>query len=140
MISIDTLRLLRHNSGWLEAFLLLTFIVVFISALLIFHLRKETGLDPYLLLTCTIGALIIPISYDYTLSILAAPMLLFLCGISEMNNTWHKLISILLILGISTAYFSTLIPYNYRPHFLDNIFPALFLILIPGDNLELYAV
>lgn len=47
-----------------------------------------------------------------------------------MNNAWHKLISILLTLGISVAYFSTLIPYIYRPHFLNNIFPALFLILI----------
>jgi len=136
MISFDTLRLLRHNSGWIEAFLLLTFIVAFISALMIFHLRREAGLDPYLLLTCTIGALIIPISYDYTLSILAAPMLLFLWGISEMNNTWHKLISILLIVGVSTAYFSTLIPYNYRPHFIENIFPALFLILILVTSLN----
>ncbi|HLO18775.1 MAG TPA: glycosyltransferase family 87 protein [Anaerolineales bacterium] len=130
LISFETLRVLRHNSGWIEAFLILVYILIFISALIIFHSRKEAGVDPYLLITCTIGAMILPISYDYTLSILPVPLLLFLCGISEMKNAWHKLISSLSILGISIAYSSTLIPYNYRPHFLNNIFPSLFLILV----------
>ncbi|MBN2119199.1 MAG: DUF2029 domain-containing protein [Anaerolineales bacterium] len=130
LLSLDTLRTFRHNAEWVEVILILTFILLFASALLIFHLRKETGLDPYLLLTCMIGALILPISYDYTLSLLPVPMLLFLCSIPEMNNPWHRLISILLTVGISITYFSTLIPYNYRPHFLNNLFPALFLILI----------
>ncbi len=136
LIDLATLRLFRHNDQWVEAILILAFILLFASALIIFHLRKEAGLDPYLLLTCTIGALILPISYDYTLSILAAPVLLFLCALAEMNNAWHKLISILLTLGISVAYFSTLIPYIYRPHFLNNIFPALFLILILATSLN----
>lgn len=130
LIDLDTLRVVRHNSTWLEGFLILTFIILFVSAVMVFHLQKQNGLDPYLLLTCTIGALTLPISYDYTLSILAVPMLLLLCNIPEMSGAWRRLISILLILGISIAYFSTLIPYNYRPHFLSDIFPALFLILI----------
>ncbi len=130
LIDLDTLRVLRHNSGWIEAFLLLVFIILFISNLIIFYLRKESGLDPYLLLACTIGAMVLPISYDYKLSILTVPMLLFLCEISEMKNIWRKFISILLILGISLAYSSTLIPYKYRPYYLNNIFPSLFLILI----------
>ena len=130
LISMDTLRILRHNAEWIELLLFLAFLVLFVAAVRIFHLRKEAGLDPYLLLVCTIGALIIPISYDYTLALLTAPMLLFLCGIPEMKKAWSKLVSILLTLGISIAYFSTLIPHNYRPHFLDNSFPALFFILI----------
>jgi hypothetical protein len=130
LISIDTLRVFRHNAEWAEAFLFLTFIVLFVFALILSHLRKQSGLDPYLLLTCTIGALILPISYDYTLSILTVPMLLFLCGIPEVSGASHRFISILLILGISVAYFSTLVSYNCRPHFLNNAFPLLFLILI----------
>ncbi len=137
LISLDTLRVFRHNSEWIEAFLIVAFIILFISALIIFHLRKETGLDPYLLLTCTIGALILPISYDYTLSILTVPMLLLLCGISGMNSPWGKLVSILLTLGISITYFPMLVPGTYRPHFLDDVFPLLFLLLILTTVLNL---
>jgi hypothetical protein len=130
LVSRQTLRTLRPYSGSAETVLQLIFLVLFIFALIIFHVRKEKGMDPFLLLTCTIGALILPISYDYTLSILAAPMLLFLCGVPEMNTAWKKVLSILLILGISAAYFSTLIPYNYRPYVLQNAFPLLLIILI----------
>ena len=130
LIDLNTLRVLRHNAGWIEAIFLLGFIILFISNLVIFYRRKETGLDPYLLLACTIGAMILPISYDYKLSILAAPMSLFLSGISNIEKTWHKFVSILLILGISLAYATTLLPFKYRPYFLSNIFPSLFLILI----------
>jgi hypothetical protein len=129
LVGLETLRVLRHNVAWMEAFLLLIFLVLFLSALIIFHLRKEAGLDPYLLLACTIGALILPISYDYTLSILTAPMLLLLCA-AEINGAKQKFLSILLILTISVAYFTTLIPYNYRPYSLSNSLPLLFLILI----------
>jgi hypothetical protein len=130
LVSMETLRVIRHNSEWIEAFLFVIFIILFVSNVVIFHLRRESGLDPYLLLACTIGAIILPISYDYTLSILAVPMLLFLSGIAEMTTAWQKLISLLLTLAISIAYFSTLVPYKYRPSYLDNIFPSLFLILI----------
>ncbi len=136
LIRIDTLRVFRHNSEWAEVVLLLSFTVLFIFNLIISYMRNGKGIDSYLLLTCTIGMLVIPISYDYTLSMLAAPMLLFLSGIPEMNNWWSKLVSILLILGTSVAYFSTLTSYNYRPHFLINAFPLLFLILMMGTILN----
>jgi hypothetical protein len=136
LVTLETLRTFRHNEGWIEAALLLAFVVLFLSALVMFHLRKKTGLDPYLLLACTIGALILPISYDYTLSILTTPMLLFLCGIPVIKHPGHKFFSVLLILVISVAYFSILIPYNYRPYFLNNSFPLLFLILIVATLLN----
>lgn len=130
LIDFETLRLFRHNSGWVEGLLILGFMVCFASALLIAYLRKEGGLDPYLLLTCTIGAMILPISYDYTLCILAVPVLLFLSGMAKMDKPWYKLLSILLTLGISVAYFTTLVPYSYRPYILNNAFPLLFIMLI----------
>ncbi|HSL28717.1 MAG TPA: glycosyltransferase 87 family protein [Anaerolineales bacterium] len=126
----ESLRVVRQNSAWVEGSLLLAFAILFLCALLFSHLRRKTGLDPYLLLACTIGALILPISYDYTLSILAAPMLLFLSAIPEPDRPSLKLICILLTLGISVVYFTILTPYNYRPYFLHNSFPLLFLLLI----------
>jgi hypothetical protein len=126
----DTLTVLRQNSGLFSMLLLLIVLASFVSAILIFHLRKEQGLDSYLLLVCTIGALTIPISNDYTLSILAAPMALFLINLPDIKNSRHKFISILLILGITIAYASLLVPFKYKPSFLNNAFPPLFLILI----------
>jgi hypothetical protein len=137
LVSLDQLRVFRHSAERVEVVFILVFLLLFLCALVIFHLRKERGLDPYLLLTCTIGALILPISYDYTLSILAAPMLLFLAGMAEMKRPWHKLVSNLLTLGMSIAYFSTLTPFNYRPYFLSNTFPLLFLILVLATVLNL---
>jgi hypothetical protein len=100
------------------------------SALWISYKRNKAGLDPYLLIACTIGALTIPISNDYTLSLLAAPLALVLANIREPRNISQRLISILMILGISVSYASTLIPFKYKPYYLNNAFPPLFFILI----------
>jgi hypothetical protein len=79
---------------------------------------------------CTIGALIIPVSNDYTLSFLAAPLAIFLSNIPESRITSHRLLSIPLIAGIAFAYATTLTPFKYKPLYLSNSFPPLFLILI----------
>jgi len=136
-VDMSTLRLLRHNAEYIEMLLLLAFLALFVSSILIFHLRKQPGMDVYLLLACAIGALVLPISYDYTLSILAAPVVLFLCGMSDLKNPRHRFISILLTLGIALAYSSMLIPNAYRPYSLNDAFPALFLILILATALNL---
>jgi hypothetical protein len=130
LVDFITLRELRHNAELIEALLLLVFFILFVSAVVIFHLRRKPGMDVYLLLACTIGAMILPISYDYTLTILGTPLALFLCGIEETRNPRHKFVSILLTLGISASYASLLIPSIYRPYVLSNAFPALFFILI----------
>jgi hypothetical protein len=129
LLSPETLRTVRQNSTWVEGSLLVAFAILFVCALILSHLRRKPGLDPYLLLACTIGALILPISYDYTLSILAAPMLLFLSAIPGTDRRSLKLVSTLLLLGISVVYFMILTPYSYRPYFLHNSFPLLFLLL-----------
>jgi Glycosyltransferase family 87 len=130
LIGRDTLRAFRHHAESWEALLLIFYAVLLLTALVIFYLRKQRGLDPYLLLTCTIGALILPISYDYTLSILTVPVLLFLSGIPEIESKGYKVVAILLVLGIAIAYFAILIPYNFRPYALNNSFPLLFFILL----------
>jgi hypothetical protein len=126
----DTLEVLRQNSGFIETILFLLFGISFITAILISYTRNRTGMDPYLLMTCMMGAMIIPISIDYTLSIIAAPVVLVLSNISEPKNTYQRLISIFMVLGISLSYASMLIPFKYKPYYLNNAFPPLFLILI----------
>ena len=121
-VSLESLRVVRQNAVRVEGALLLAFAILFLCALIFSYLRKKPGLDPYLLLACTIGALILPISYDYTLSILAAPVLLFLSAIPRPDRAGLKIFSMLLILGISIGYFMILTPYNYRPYFLHNSF------------------
>ena len=130
IIGSDTLEILRQNSRFIEIALFLLFGILFVSAILISYKRNKTGMDPYLLIVCMIGALIIPISNDYTLSILAAPVTLVLCSIPEPKNITQRLVSIFMVLGISFSYASILIPFKYKPDYLNNAFPALFLILI----------
>lgn len=137
LIGSDTLETLKQNSGAIATFLLLMFVILFVSAVLISYKRNRLGLDPYLLIACMIGALVIPISNDYTLSMLAAPVALLLGSSPEPKNNFQRLISILMILGISFAYASTLIPFKYKPYYLNNAFPPLFLILIFATVLNL---
>lgn len=121
---------LQQHSGWLSMSLLLIFLASFVFAIMVSHSRREQCIDPYLLLTCMIGALIIPISNDYTLSILAAPMAIFLSALSELKNSRYRLVSIIFIFGLSLAYASVLIPFKFKPYALNNAFSALFIILI----------
>lgn len=130
IIGSDTLEILKQNSGFLETFLFLMFGIMFLLALLISYQRNKPGPDPYLLIACMIGALVIPISNDYTLSILAAPVALLMSSSPAPKTFSQRLISILMILGISFSYASTLIPFKYKPYYLNNAFPPLFLILI----------
>ncbi|HEX5808564.1 MAG TPA: hypothetical protein VFY25_07850, partial [Anaerolineales bacterium] len=137
LVSPATLEILQQNAGLLETLLLLIYVIAFVSALLIAYRRNTGGLDPYLLLTCMIGALIIPISNDYTLSILAAPVALLLGNVPEIRNSPQRLLAISLVLGMSFAYASVLIPFKYKPYYLNNAFPALFLILLCATVLNL---
>ena len=137
LVSPATLEVLQQNAGLLENLLLLIYIIAFVSALLIAYRRDTGSPDPYLLLTCMIGALIIPISNDYTLSILAAPVALLLSNVPGMRNIPQRLLAISLVLGISFAYASVLVPFKYKPYYLNNAFTALFLILLCATVLNL---
>lgn len=137
LVEPNILEILRQNSNLIETFLFLIFCVLFVLALLISYRRNRTGVDPYLLVACMIGALIIPISNDYTLSILAAPIALILSSVTESRNILQRLISILMILGISFSYASILIPFKYKPDYLNNAFLPLLFILIFTTSLNL---
>jgi len=124
---VDSIRL---HAGLLSNLILIAFLVSFAFSIFVGASKKQTGIDSFLLLNCMIGALIIPVSNDYKLSLLTIPMILFLSNIPTLKNRAHQVIAILLTIGISISYFLTLIPYKYKSYYLSNTFPLLFLILI----------
>jgi len=130
LIQPDTLISWNKYSSMITTTLMAIFALCLILLLVYSYRYDERGLNPYLLLVCTIGALIIPTSNDYTLSFLTAPVAILLSNISFTNPFKAKYFVSLLIMITSFAYTSTLFPSKYKPYFLSNNFPALFIILI----------
>jgi hypothetical protein len=114
-------------------FLALIGVCIFLIILQTYR-QKQNDMNPLLLLACTIGALVIPsVSYDYTLSILAAPVaIVFLNSrfLENENATHRKILSIVLLLIYSFAYSSTLFPSTNKSSILQSNFPALFTMLV----------
>jgi hypothetical protein len=135
LVSPSTLAFLQRNSNTI-AYLLLAVILACILAVVIrAYLLRENGFNPFIFGVCTLGALIIPTSNDYTLPILAAPLALFLSSLPPISGFRAKVPAILLILTVSTAYASILFPFKYKPYFMNNSFLPLLLILIAGTVL-----
>jgi hypothetical protein len=98
---------------------------------------RQGGLSPHLLLACTVVALAIPpVSNDYTLAVLAAPMALLVLqpadGIPANGITARKLAAVGSRVMLAAAYVCTLFAHPYKPHtlWLENNFPALLAMLI----------
>lgn len=112
--------------------------IIIINILLVFYKtldQKHTTPNPYLLLACSLGALLIPsVSHDYKLSILVAPFAYFICKISDwedrIDSAQHRLLNNLLVLFFSIAYFSTSFSYTNKYGAFVNNFPMLFLMLL----------
>jgi hypothetical protein len=96
--------------------------------------QKQKGINPFLLLGCTFGALIIPsVSNDYKLSILAAPIAILFINNKFLYHTENRSLRMtynLLILFFSAAYASTLLSYTNKPLILKNNFPAIVSMLL----------
>jgi len=124
---------IQPYSQLIESLLLGFVALCFLSIIVSAYLRKEKGLNPYLLLACTIGAMVIPsVSHDYKLAILAAPMSIAFCNLNIPQKTGQKAWLFLLVFLASFAYSSTLYPFKYRPDFLANSLPLLMIILAAG--------
>lgn len=130
LLSEETLTSLQQNSGLLSMTLLIVILACILAIVIRAYIRRENGFSPYLFLACTLGALIIPTSNDYTLPILVAPITIFFCTLPAINEFRNRPLTILLLLIISISYSSILYPFKYKPYFLNNSFPPLFLILI----------
>jgi hypothetical protein len=103
--------------------------------------QNQKGISPYLLLVCTIGALLIPsVSHDYKLSILAAPVAIFLSSnslIKMAQGTRQHIFFIILVLIFSVAYFSTLFSFTNKQAILQTNSPALGIMLLVATLLAL---
>ena len=131
LFSEKTVLLLQQNAKLFERLLLLIIALCVLSIVFYIYRRGQSGFNPYILLVCTLCALVIPVSVDYTLPMLVAPMAIFLSSEPRLNgSSGNRVISILLVLIISISYASLLYPFKYKPYFLNNSFPALFLILV----------
>lgn len=135
LVSPEILAVLQKNSGTLTYFLLAVILGCILAVVVRAYLLKENGFNPFVFGVCTLGALIIPTSNDYTLPILAAPLGLFLSSLPPISEFRAKVPAILLILTASAAYASILFPFKYKPYFMNNSFPPLFFILIAGTAL-----
>jgi len=125
-----TLTWLKEHSTFITVTLLAYFVICFVFVVLKDFLKKKRGLNPDLLLICTVGALIIPsVSHDYKLALLACPLTIALSNRTVASSTWRKGLSALLITLASIAYSITLFPFKYKPQYLENSFPLLFVIL-----------
>ena len=129
LVSSETLTLLQQNANWITRFLLVAILGCVLAVVARAYVRKEAGINPYVLLACTLGALTIPASNDYTLPILVAPLAIFYCNLPKIADFRNRPLAILLLLVISTAYSSLLYPFKYKPYFMNNSFPPLFIIL-----------
>jgi hypothetical protein len=129
LVRPDALESLRQYSSVLTSTFLAIFALCLLLLLVLSYRHNENGLNPYLFLVCTIGALIVPTSNDYTLSFLTAPVALLFAALAVEKFKARYLAS-LLILVASFSFGSTLFPFKYKPYFLNNNFPALFLMLV----------
>jgi len=131
LISKKNILFLQQNAKSFERFLLVIITLCLLSIIVHIYRNGITGFNPYLLLVCTLCALVIPVSVDYTLPMLVAPLAIFLSSLPGLGgSSGKKIVSILLVLIASVSYASLLYPFKYKPYFLNNSFPSLFLLLI----------
>jgi len=109
----------------------LIFACLFVIILKAFR-ENSKGMNMYLMLACTIGALLIPsVSHDYKLSILVAPMALFFHQrpFAENDGFRMRMAFSLLTFIICIAYSSTLFSFTNKPTLLGNNLTALMVML-----------
>ena len=128
----STLALLSRHPLILEKVCLLFFVSCFIIILFFIWKNRMSGLNVYLLITCIIGALIIPAeSMDYKLSIVVGPLALFFNSVEiKFRECGLTLLQRLMIFVMSASYFTTLFSYTNRPLLLKNSFPMLMILLV----------
>ncbi len=119
----------RHN-GVISNLFLLLFLLCFLDILIRAYRENRPNLNTSLLLAGTIGALIIPVSNDYTLPILVGPMALALTFLVNSEYGERKVAAALLLMISSAAYSAILYPFKYREVFMQNAFPFLFIIAL----------
>jgi uncharacterized membrane protein len=142
------LQLLPSHAQPLELAILAIFGLGFLYALRTSYVNRLPGLNPFLFLVSFIGALIVPsVSHDYTLSLLVAPVAIFLNSLEMPNGErLHRGLGLLFVFLMSFAYSSTLFSFEtkYSPQiiarwlpsfYLQNDLPAIVVVLLAGTGL-----
>ncbi len=122
-----------ENPNRVEIVILVIVFILFILILSQAYRQKYAGINPYLLLACTLIALLFPTtSHDYTLSFLAAPIAILFTDRKMINLAEERIKPFFaqLLLYFSIAYSSTLFSYTNKPSPIQNNFPALMMMLI----------
>lgn len=132
--------LVQDNHSSLIQISLLAIVAASIFLIMLKSYQDESrGLNRFLLLACTIGALVIPsISHDYKLSILAAPVALFFHQRHLVKSGDHriKLVIFVLTFVLSFAYSSTLFSYANKITSVPGVaYPDLATSFTLGNNL-----
>jgi hypothetical protein len=131
LIPAETVTRLSHYAGLISTLLLAIFGACLLAVITHAYLKKQAGLNVYLLAICTLGALIIPAgSFDYKLPLLTAPIALVLGGLPVFSTIPKKIVSLVLTVVLSVSYCSTLYSYTVKSSIFVKNFPALFIILI----------
>jgi hypothetical protein len=131
-MSLDQVHSLSQYTWILQMLLFLLLSLCLLIIIFKAFKQRTIGLNPYLLLACTIAALLIPsVSHDYKLSLLACPMAILLqkeniTGITLRTNLTARF---LMLIG-SFAYSITLFSYTNKPYILRNNLPMLVIVLI----------
>jgi glycosyl transferase family 87 len=131
-----------YSSPGAVKLLMLTLVAVCMFSIMLQAWRQNRqGISPPLLLACAIGALLIPpVSHDYTLPILVAPVAILLSDGSAFQRAGGvrgHLLAVVLLLITSVAYSSTLFSYTNKPLLLQNNFLALLTTLLAITLLSL---
>jgi hypothetical protein len=130
LLSPDTQAWVSIHTSEVEILLIAYYMLCFLLILFTSYRREEKGINANLLLTCTIGSMVIPAqSVDYKLPMLAAPLALVLSNHQPGTGWLRNLVSILAVFLSALAYSITLIPYIYRPVALQISTPLLLMIL-----------
>lgn len=110
--------------------------------------RNQRGVNLELLLACTLVALLLPpVSHDYKLALVAAPLSALFADDGESwrarAGTPGRFVLVMMLMFVLTAtYAATLVSYDYRPAFIDNSFPMVMgmLVLTAGISVTLDSV
>ncbi len=132
----------NEYSGWVQVAFMAIVAVCILLIMVQAYRQKQNGVNSHLLLACTIGALLIPpVSHDYKLSILAAPVAILFSEmtsfseISMRSRQWF--FTMWLVFIMAAAYSTTLFSYTNKPFLLTYNFPALITMLLATTYLSL---
>lgn len=132
---------LSQHSTLVQSILLAMVAACVIVLLLAAYRENKGGINPYLLLTCTLCAMLIPPqSHDYKLSILAAPVAVLFTNerfADGFDHLFPRVVAIVLIFIFSVLYTSTTYPSINKPTLLKCNCPALLLMLLAITLLSL---